>query len=174
MKERMPRIIETSRFGALTVEDGDAVVFPKGIPGFDDHREWVIAGEDDDPIKWLQSVHDADVALPVTPPSVILDRYAPRFADEELEEVRLGSDENMMLLVVLSLPPGAPWDMTANLRAPIVLNHVKRIGKQIIALNEDYPLKAEVLPEPVRNALKAKAERPEDAAERAAAEPGGD
>ena len=170
----MPRIIETSRFGALTVEDGDVIIFPKGIPGFDDHREWVIAGEDDDPIKWLQSVHDAEVALPVTPPSVILDRYAPRFADEELEEVRLGSDENMMLLVVLSLPPGAPWDMTANLRAPIVLNHVKRIGKQIIALNEDYPLKAEDLPEPMRNALKAKAEISEDAAARAAAESGED
>ena len=171
----MPRIIETSRFGALAVEDGDVVVFPKGIPGFDDHREWVIAGEDDDPIKWLQSMNDADVALPVTAPSVILDRYAPRFADEELEEVRLGSDENMMLLVVLSLPAGAPWDMTANLRAPIVLNHVKRIGKQIISLNEDYPLKANVLPEPVRNALKAKAEKSEGAeVAGAAAEPGGD
>ena len=170
----MPRIIETSRFGALAVEDGDVIVFPKGIPGFDDHREWIIAGEDDDPIKWLQSLNDADVALPVTPPSVILDRYAPRFADEELEEVRLGSDENMMLLVVLSLPAGAPWDMTANLRAPIVLNHVKRIGKQIIALNEEYPLKADVLPEPVRNALKAKTEKSEGAAAEAAAEPGGD
>ncbi len=149
----MSRTIETTRFGIFLINEADILHFPEGIPGFEIHKEWVIAGEDFEPIKWLQSLEDADVALPVTHPSFVMDTYAPRFADEDLEEVHEGSPETLVLLLVLSIPEGEPWNITANLRAPIIIQHLERKGKQVICLNEDYPLRAHVFPEDVREKL---------------------
>jgi len=64
----VPEKIETTRFGRFTVNDEDLIHFPKGIPGFETHKKWALAGEDDSPIKWLQSLSDGDVALPVVVP----------------------------------------------------------------------------------------------------------
>lgn len=149
----MQRSIETTRFGPFTFDEEAILSFPRGIPGFETHKEWVIAGENDEPVKWLQSIVDGDVALPVVRPGSILDTYSPRFADEDLEEIRCGSDEGLVLLLVLSIPEGRPWDMTANLRAPIVLQHIRRTGQQIICLNEEYPLRANVFPEEMRKKM---------------------
>jgi len=137
----VPIEIHTTRFGPFTVNDEDIIRFPQGIPGFETHKEWAITGEDDNPVKWLQSLADGDVALPVTHPTVLMKEYAPRFADEDLETVRCGEDKNLVLLIVLAIPEGNPWDMTANLRAPLIINHVERVGVQVIAMNEEYALR---------------------------------
>ncbi|GAB1400812.1 hypothetical protein MASR1M66_22670 [Aminivibrio sp.] len=70
---------ETSRFGLLTVSDEDILTFPKGIPGFETHRQWALAGDDDSPIKWLQSLADGDVALPVADPGPFGRTTTPEF-----------------------------------------------------------------------------------------------
>lgn len=158
----MPRTIETTRFGSLTINDEEIVSFPRGIPGFETHTEWVLAGEDENPVKWLQSLSDSEVALPVTHPSVFMGRYAPRFADEDLEEVRCGSDEGLMLLVILSIPEGRPWEMTANIRAPIVLQHIRRVGKQIICLNEEYSVRQSIFSQEARSVLEQQEKEPQE------------
>ncbi len=43
----MPEKIETTRFGQFTVNDEDLIRFPKGIPGFETHKKWARAGEDE-------------------------------------------------------------------------------------------------------------------------------
>lgn len=161
----MPRTMDTTRFGPFTIDEEAVLSFPRGIPGFETHTEWVIAGDDEAPIKWLQSLSDGDVALPVARPAAIMDEYSPRFADEDLEEVRQGSDEGLILLLVLSIPEGRPWEMTANLRAPIVLQHIRRVGRQIICLNEDYPLGARVFSDEMREKMERRAPATEPAAE---------
>ena len=47
--------------------------------------------------------------------------------------------------------------MTANLRAPIVINLKTRKAVQVIALNEEYPIRHVVFPEDVREKMKASA-----------------
>jgi flagellar assembly factor FliW len=113
------RAIKTLRFGALQISEEDIVRFPKGIPGFADHTEWVFAGDEDSPIKWLQSLKDGDVAL----------------------------------LVVITIPPDEPWEATANMRAPIVINVSKRLAKQVIAQNEEYTVAHPLFDEATREAM---------------------
>lgn len=163
----MPEIIETTRFGEFTVNDEDIIHFPKGIPGFEAHKKWALAGEDDSPIKWLQSMADGDVALPVVIPQIIKTNYNARLPEGEIAVLEASEVEDMALLIVLSIPPAAPWDMTANLRAPIVINHKKRIACQVIAENEEYGVRAPVLSETMRETMRTKA-----AAETAEAAPG--
>ena len=163
----MPEIIETTRFGKFTVNDEDVIQFPKGIPGFETHKKWAPAGEDDSPIKWLQSMGDGDVALPVVIPQIIKSNYNARLPEGEIAVLEAATVEDMALLIVLSIPPAAPWDMTANLRAPIVINHKNRIACQVIAENEEYDVRAPVLSDAMRETMRMKA-----ASEEAQAAPG--
>lgn len=148
------------------MNDEDVVHFPKGIPGFEEHKAWAIAGEDDNPIKWLQSLSDGDAALPVLIPQTIRPDYNARLPEGELTVLEAENTESLAMLVVVSIPPAAPWDMTVNLRAPIVINHKKRIACQVIAHNEEYDIRTPVLGDNVREALRRKA-RPEEASDAA-------
>ena len=57
--------------------------------------------------------------------------------------------------MVVNVPPGAPWNSTANLRAPIIINTRTRQGRQVVSLNEDYSMRAPLFSEEVRQALVA-------------------
>jgi flagellar assembly factor FliW len=152
----MSRILETSRFGELQIETEAVISFPKGIPGFETYKEWVIAGDDENPIKWLQSVTDVDTALPVISPQLVVQNYNPQLAPEDLTDIE-GDFSKITVMVIVTIPPSAPWEMTANLRAPVVVNHEKRLAKQIISQNEEYLMRTPVLPQSVREMMKKKA-----------------
>ena len=94
----MPEKIETTRFGEFTVNDEDIIHFPKGVPGFETHKKWALAGEDDSPIKWLQSMADGDVALPVVIPQIIKTNYNARLPEGEIAVLEASEVGDMALL----------------------------------------------------------------------------
>ncbi len=142
--------IQTSRFGTLHYNEEDVLFFPQGIPGFHFLEHWLISGEEENPIKWLQSVEDPSVALPITAPHLVLPEYNAVISRDELEDLGNASVEELTILVVLTIPPRKPWDMTANLRAPIVINIINRRGKQILLDGDAYPVRFYCFPEEKR------------------------
>ena len=151
-------IIKSSRFGEISCSQEDIITFPRGIPAFEQCREFVIIAPDDSAVKWLQSASEPGLALPVTSPDAVRSDYNARIPDDELK--LLGRGENpdpsdLALLVVLTIPNGLPWEMTANLRAPILINLSTRLAVQVIALNEEYPVRFQVFPQNVRSKMKA-------------------
>ena len=151
--------VNTSRFGEVSCNDDDLLIFPRGIPAFEDNHKWILAGSDDNAIRWLQNIEDGDLALPVTSPDAVRPDYNAKIPDDELKLIGTKDFSELAFLIVLSVPEGAPWDMTANLRAPILINIRTRKAVQVIALNEEYPIKHPVFPDDVRDKMKAKAER---------------
>ena len=131
--------------------------FPRGIPAFETNHSWILVGNDDSAVKWLQSLDDGELALPVTSPDAIQPDYNARIPDNELTLIGGKSLTDLALLIVVSIPEAAPWNMTANLRAPIVINIKTRKAVQVIALNEEYPIRHVVFPEDVREKMKASA-----------------
>ena len=151
--------IQTSRFGTLSYNEEDLLFFPRGIPGFYTLLRWVVSGDEDSPVKWLQSVEDPSVALPITAPHMILADYNAVVPQQELEELDNPLPEEILILVVLTIPPEKPWDMTANLKAPIIINTANRKGKQILLDQEEYPIRFYCFPEEKRAFFAQSAER---------------
>ena len=149
--------IKTERFGEVSYTSEDILFFPRGIPAFEDRHEWILAGNDDSAIRWLQSLDDETLALPVTSPDAVRPDYNARIPEDELKLVGSMDPADLALLIVVSIPEAAPWDMTANLRAPILINIKTRKAVQVIALNEEYPVRHVVFSEEVRERLKASA-----------------
>ena len=150
--------IETERFGEVAYTSEDILFFPRGIPAFEDKHQWILAGSDDSAIRWLQSLDDSSLALPVTSPDAVQSDYNARIPEDDLNLVGTSNPAELALLIVVSIPDSAPWNMTANLRAPILINIKNRKAVQVIALNEEYPVRHVVFSEEVREKLKASAE----------------
>ncbi|MBQ3586404.1 MAG: flagellar assembly protein FliW [Synergistaceae bacterium] len=150
--------LETERFGEVSYSQEEILSFPRGIPAFETNHSWILIGRDDSAIKWLQSLDNPELALPVTSPDAIQPDYNARIPDDELQLIGSKNYSDLALLIVVSIPESAPWNMTANLRAPILINLKTHKAVQVIALNEEYPIRHIVFPEDVREKMKASAQ----------------
>ncbi len=149
--------LDTDRFGKVSYSQEDILFFPRGIPAFETKQSWILVGSDDNAVKWLQSVDDGSLALPVTSPDAVQPDYNARIPEDELTLIGSTNPADLALLIVVSIPEAAPWNMTANLRAPILINLKTHKAVQVIALNEEYPIRHIVFPDDVREKMKASA-----------------
>jgi len=128
--------IETAHFGAMAVRPEDAVCFPLGLAGFERSRRWVLLTPPHNPtVNWLQSVECPKTALAVVEPQRFLPDYQLRANRSELECLELQSlDEAFVVVTVNRTDQGLALD----LKAPLVINRQRRLGRQVIA-SDDLP-----------------------------------
>ena len=134
-------IIDTERFGSFDTKDSKTILFPSGLPGFEDMRKFIIleVGETK-PIYWLQSIEDKHVSLPVIITFEILDDYNIEIRDNDLEDLQFESKNDLLIMNVIVIPQDIK-KMTVNLAAPIIINAKHGIAKQIIIDSTDLPIR---------------------------------
>ena len=146
-------VIETSRFGSLSVDSHKTVTFPDGLPGFEDCRLFTVLphhmaeGGKGSPFVWLQSLERGDLAFLAIEPHQVFPDYAPRVPRAELESLCL-TEENVLprLYSLLTVPQGDPAGITANLMAPILINSSTRVAKQVVLNTDQYGLRHRLIP----------------------------
>lgn len=126
--------INTTRFGEMEIEEEKIIDFPLGIPGFAELNKFVLI-DYKGPIKWLHSVDDPDVAFIVTDPFVIFSDYVFKLGDEEERFLELKGPEDLVVLVILAVSDDT---LTANLKAPIILNASRLRAAQFMLDDERY------------------------------------
>jgi flagellar assembly factor FliW len=128
-------LIQTSRFGPVTLQDDDIISFPEGILGFNDLRKFVLLDDpNDDIFAWLQSSEVPQIAFPVLEPELFSTGYKVALTKHDLESLGIpkGSEEAGIRAYTIITIPEDPTQMTANLKAPIVINIAKRTARQIV------------------------------------------
>lgn len=141
--------VQTKFFGEVDIEEDKIIEFPSGIIGFENFNKYSIIydidGEEESKtrISWLQSVEEPTLALPVIDPLAIVPEYAPMIEDELLSPLGDPADEDLLFLLVLTVPSDMT-KVTANMKAPIIINAEAKKGVQLIVENSDYPVKFNV------------------------------
>ena len=126
--------VNTTRFGPLEVEADDLIQFPSGLMGLEDCRQWVLLTDaGNECLGWLQSATRPEVALAVVSPRRFVPQFQLRVPRSELEPLRLDEVRQAQVLVVLSKNGSG---ITLNLKAPLVINPERRLGRQVIANGE--------------------------------------
>lgn len=126
--------IDTSRFGPVQIEADDILLFPHGLIAFEDCRHWVLLSDaDNESLGWLQSISRPEVALPVISPRRFVPGYQMRVARTQLAPLELTQFDQAFLLTIVSQEDQA---LTVNLKAPIVVNLDRRLGRQVITTDE--------------------------------------
>lgn len=137
----------TKFFGEVDIEEDKIIEFPNGIIGFESYKKFAIIYDVDKDsetrISWLQSMEEPALALPVIDPLAIVQEYNPMIEDELLNPLGKPADEDLLFLLVMTVPADMK-KVTANMKAPIIINAEKKKGVQLIVENADYPVKYNV------------------------------
>ncbi len=135
--------MNTSRFGMVEVAQSDVVEFADGLLGFENlKRFFIVDPADDTLILWLQSADAADVAFPILEPKIFKSDYKVRLSANELRVLKIDSASNKDTLVycILTIPEEIT-SLTANLKAPIVINTASQLARQVVLQENEYSVK---------------------------------
>ncbi len=136
----------STRFGTFEVRDESILAFPSGLLGFSEQQRYVILDHDTEaPFKWLQSVEEPALAFVIMDPSLFHPSYHIDVPNDALAEIEAKEREDLVLVVVLTIPSDDPGRITANLRGPLVISHKTKLGKQLV-LSEDFPTRHPLFP----------------------------
>jgi len=137
----MSVIIETGRFGQLTVGNDEIVSIPQGILGFAEYTKFCLVDPADDTlILWLQSIENPQIAFALLEPKIFKPDYTARLSASELRELKLENINQSAVFSILTIPEDAT-QMTANLKAPLVINLKEKIAKQVVLQENEYSIK---------------------------------
>jgi flagellar assembly factor FliW len=135
----MPVTFESIRFGTVEIEQEDVIEFPFGLIGLGGLHYALIDRNPGTGFLWLHSVEEPGLALPVVSPHQFFSTFSLRIATEDQERTGLKDASAATLYVTVRATPN-PLDITANLRAPLVIHEGR--GYQVINTNADAPLQA--------------------------------
>ena len=133
--------VETTRFGVLEIDESSLVKMPSGPLGFEEQTTFcLIQHRPDTNFRWLQSVDEPSLAFVVVDPAEFFEDYAIEISDADSEKLELESEDEALVLVVLTM--GAEGtQVTANLAAPIVVNSRTLVGLQVVLQGDRYGVK---------------------------------
>ena len=115
------------------------ITFASGLPGFPEARRFaLINGHLQPPFYCLQCLDNPSLAFVVTDPTALVPDYRPKNGVATLQELQASSPEDLQALVTLTIPPGRPREITANLMSPLLINPEQRLGKQVVVERPHY------------------------------------
>ena len=132
--------ISTTRFGDISIDESRVIWMKWGMLGFEHLGKYVLLIQDEKiPFWWFQSVEDGSVAFVVINSLAVKQDYEPVISDDEVKSLEISSPGDVVLFSVVTIRSD-PFKVTANLRAPIVVNSKKMLAKQIVLVDPDYPV----------------------------------
>lgn len=141
--ERQTLIIE-SRFGALAIHPNATLMFPQGLLGFGDFRDFALADLPDGKqpqFKALQCLSDPSLAFLVAPlpnESSAIDMVDVEEACVNLEIV---AEDLAIVLIVTVRRDDDGVHVSVNLRAPIMIDTRRRVARQYVLPNSKYEIR---------------------------------
>ena len=124
--------IQTSRFGTIHIAEDDVIQFPEGLLGFNELRRFVLLDDPADEIfAWLQSCDEPGIAFPLLEPELFSSNYKVQLTKHDMEILGLKTSEGLRAFSIITIPAD-PTLMTANLKAPIVINVASRVARQCV------------------------------------------
>lgn len=140
---REPMVIET-RFGSIEIDRDRLVEIPGGLLGFPHHRRFAltpIPNERLDRFLLLQSVEDLSLSFIVVP----LTADAGLVDAEDIREACAAAgtrEEDALMVLIVTVRKGTGGvEMTANLRAPVIVDTRRMLARQCVFSNNRYSIR---------------------------------
>ena len=125
-------VVNTSRFGPIQVSEDDLIFFDEGLLGFNDLEKFVLLDDPNDEIfAWLQSCEEGSIAFPVLEPELFEERFSLSLSKADLQALGEEKIEKLRTFCIITIPDD-PAKMTANLKAPVVVNIKARRARQCV------------------------------------------
>ncbi len=132
----MPSIL-TEQFGELHYEERATLVFPKGLPGFEHCRHFVLLDNPElAPLVHLQSLETGDLCFLALPVRSIDPGYETVLSADDRDALGAGTQTETLDLALLSAT--GDGNLSANLLAPVVIDLATQRGVQAVRFDSKY------------------------------------
>ena len=132
--------VESNVLGALLVTPNQVFDLDQRLFGFPDAGTFALIPSRRDGLFWLQSIKFEALTFLLIDPFRFVEGYAVDIGPDELGDLAPDDLSEILVLSILTLPRHPDETATANLKGPIVLNLVKRRGRQV-AIESPYGLR---------------------------------
>lgn len=135
--------IKTRYFGKIDIPESDVIRFPEGLLGFPHSQNFVLIEIEENPyLKALQDIDNEHLSFLVIRPWDFFDDYEADIGDQDLEQIGITGEtmEHFTLYNIITIGESMS-DSTANLVAPILINHDNNIGRQFVLDASGYGTK---------------------------------
>jgi flagellar assembly factor FliW len=134
---------KTRHFGAIEYQEDAVFDFPRGLPGFEDQRQFLLLERPETrPLVFMQSLSAANLCFITVPVKVAKSDYELCMPPEELASLDVDTGrqpligKEVLCLAIVSLQEDQP--PTVNLLSPLVINIRTRQGIQSIQEDSSY------------------------------------
>ena len=147
------RLPAPTRTPALTVLPTLAPVAPsvqvldlaEPLPGFPGHRDYVLVPADaGGHLFWLQSVTPDGPRFLAVSAASFFPEYEPVLPGAACDELGLADVAEAALYCLVTVPDGDVTAATANLRAPLVVNPVSNLARQLVLTDGVHPIRRQL------------------------------
>lgn len=122
-------------------DENSVIEFPEGMLGLPEFKHYVIVESPSiKPFLRLQCVGAPHIGFLTIDPAFVDPGYKQFIVDHDPEHLYIDAEEDIVILVVCTVSRDGT-DVTANLTAPVIINHKNMIGRQIILLESHYDIK---------------------------------
>lgn len=134
-------VLNTEHLGVIEFDKEDIIQFPKGIPGFEEEKEFIVVltGDINFPFTYLQSVKNNNLAFIVTDPFLFLSHYDFELSDDDSNFLGIKNEaqiDDITIYTIVTIPEDVD-QTTINISAPIIINLKEKLGKQVILKEYD-------------------------------------
>jgi len=141
--------VDTPRWGSLEISPEDVIHFETGLAGFPECSEFIVMDHDrSTPIKWLQCIDVPDLSFVIIEPEQIVSSYTVDVPEPVMRKLGWTPDvkpspADVAVFVILNCDSE---ELTANLRAPVVVNVANRRAIQLILDDPSVSVRYPVVP----------------------------
>jgi flagellar assembly factor FliW len=139
-------IIKTKFCGEKEFNEEGIITFEQGIPGFPNLRKFVIFPIEELIFSYMQSVEDENICFVIVPPTLIEPKYDITISDETVKRLKVEKPEDIYVYSIVTIPDNIN-EMTANLRAPILINTKNSKAVQDVLEDDRYSIRHKVIKE---------------------------
>ncbi len=136
--------VRTKTKGIINVNDDHIITIPDGLFGFENFKKYALFDSEYEPLTWMQSIDEQDLAFLVIDPFLICDDYELDIDDSRLASIGVKTPADVYVIAIVTVPSdGGP--VTANLQGPLIINKKNRKCMQSILSDSRWTTKYDIL-----------------------------
>lgn len=134
-------LVYETRFGEVSLREDRLITFTNGLLGFNDCTTFGLTklpNTDESPIMLLQCVNEPEIGFLVAEPkSLGLDMKAEDIS-KAVKEAGMSEESTQALVILTMYDQEGSYYLTANMRAPLLVDSRSRQARQHILTNKEY------------------------------------
>lgn len=131
--------VET-KIGTFSVSSSEIINFVEGPLGFSEYKKFIIVEEEEDSLFLiLQSIENKKIAFPILEMDLLGVNLTTQISKDLLTQMKVQKANDLSMYCIVAVPSNFN-NMTANLRAPVLINNKTQQGVQVILSDQELEI----------------------------------